>query len=84
MYIYIYDIYIYMMYIYIYYKDTNEIWVKIAIFQMDADFPNQRGKPQIFFRQTLKAELADPEGILHELSWILIQNPGVLRPAYLG
>jgi len=56
------------MYIYIYYKDTNEIWVKIAIFQMDADFPNQRGKPQIFFRQTLKAELADPEGILHELS----------------
>jgi hypothetical protein len=59
--IYIYDIYIY-------YKDTNEIWVKIAIFQMDADFPNQRGKPQIFFCQTLKAELADPEGILHELS----------------
>jgi hypothetical protein len=54
--------------IYIYYKDTNEIWVKIAIFQMDADFPNQRGKPQIFFCQTLKAELADPEGILHELS----------------
>ena len=69
MYIYIYDIY--MIYIYIYYKDTNEIWVKIAIFQMDADFPNQRGNTTNIFPSNFEGRTCRPWG---NSAWVVL-NP---------